>query len=128
MGIILLRGSGDSAPDGNSESRSEQANSMKDDKSERKPDARSKGPPEPTRSNLNADNDGQFQTFWFTSEIYYLLGIVVVEFYASFLHFWVFKDTLPFLPLMLVSVYCAGGIVWCWSQPDIIEVVLIKQD
>lgn len=41
-------------------------------------------------------------------------GIVAVETYASFLHPWVFREAWPFVPLMLVSCYCAIGVTWTW--------------
>lgn len=44
----------------------------------------------------------------------YLLGLVVVELYASWLHPALLGRKLPFLPLMLVSTYCALGIAYAW--------------
>jgi alpha-1,3-glucosyltransferase len=41
-------------------------------------------------------------------------GIVAVETYASFLHVRVFGEAWPFVPLMLVSCYCAVGVTWTW--------------
>ena len=61
-------------------------------------------------------------------EVLYLIGLILVEIYSSFLHTMIFKGELPFLPLMLISVYCASGMVWSWSQPDIIEVLVVKRD
>jgi len=45
----------------------------------------------------------------------YLMGIVPVELYCSFGHGMVFKDRWPFIPLMLISVYSAIGIVYAWG-------------
>lgn len=47
-----------------------------------------------------------------TIESLYLLGAIPVYVYAEFIHLLLFKDRegLEFLPLMLVSVYCAAGI------------------
>eukprot|EP00884_Botryococcus_braunii_P019288 jgi/Botrbrau1/6042/Bobra.0042s0025.2 len=42
-----------------------------------------------------------------------LLGIVGVELF-SLLHPLLLGDRLPFLPLMLISVYCAAGLLWAW--------------
>jgi alpha-1,3-glucosyltransferase len=47
-------------------------------------------------------------------ERWYLLGLVLVELYASWLHAVLLGSTLPFLPLMLVSTYCAVGIGYAW--------------
>ncbi|KAF8379154.1 hypothetical protein HHK36_028583 [Tetracentron sinense] len=44
----------------------------------------------------------------------YLLGLLVVEIWGQFLHPYLLGDRLPFLPLMLVSVYCALGIMYSW--------------
>ncbi|KAG0587534.1 hypothetical protein KC19_2G171900 [Ceratodon purpureus] len=47
-------------------------------------------------------------------ERFYLGGLVVVEIYGLCVHpFW-FGSSLPFLPLMLTSVYCAVGMVYFW--------------
>lgn len=51
----------------------------------------------------------------------YLGGLVVVEIYGQCLHPFLFGSSLPFLPLMLTSVYCAVGMVYFWlSQLHII--------
>ena len=48
-------------------------------------------------------------------EACYLYGLVFLEFYCSVIHpFTVLAAKLPFLPLMLTSVYCAVGVVWAW--------------
>lgn len=73
----------------------------------------------------SSSESAMFLNIW---EVMYLLSIILIEFYASFLHWKILGDKLPFLPLMLISVYCAGGIVWSWSQPDIVEVVVLKQE
>lgn len=44
----------------------------------------------------------------------YLWGLLPLEIYCSIVHYILLRDTLPFLPLMLTSVYCAFGIVWAW--------------
>lgn len=48
------------------------------------------------------------------SEKVYLGGLVVVEVYGQCLHPFLFGSALPFLPLMLTSVYCAVGMVYFW--------------
>ena len=62
------------------------------------------------------------------AETAYLAALVAVELFATWIHPKLLGEQLPFLPLMLISVYCAGGMAWIWSQPDIIEVHLAKQD
>ena len=48
-------------------------------------------------------------------EACYLYGLLVLEFYCSALHpFTALAVKLPFLPLMLTSVYCAVGVAWAW--------------
>lgn len=48
-------------------------------------------------------------------EACYLYGLVLLEFYCSAIHpLTVLAVKLPFLPLMLTSVYCAVGVVWAW--------------
>nr|CAD7423113.1 unnamed protein product [Timema monikensis] len=50
-------------------------------------------------------------------ESLYLLGLVPLFIYECFVHPLSGLDaTLPFLPLMLTSVYCAVGISYCWLK------------
>ncbi|XP_071692884.1 dolichyl pyrophosphate Glc1Man9GlcNAc2 alpha-1,3-glucosyltransferase-like [Rutidosis leptorrhynchoides] len=44
----------------------------------------------------------------------YLVGFVVVEVWGQFLHPSILGCRLPFLPLMLVSFYCALGMMYSW--------------
>ncbi|KAL3516794.1 hypothetical protein ACH5RR_023696 [Cinchona calisaya] len=44
----------------------------------------------------------------------YLLGLLVVEIWGQFLHPVVLRDKLPFLPLMMISIYCAFGMMYSW--------------
>ncbi|XP_010544555.1 PREDICTED: probable dolichyl pyrophosphate Glc1Man9GlcNAc2 alpha-1,3-glucosyltransferase [Tarenaya hassleriana] len=44
----------------------------------------------------------------------YLFGLVIVEIMSQFLHPYFLGDKLPFLPLMLISTYCAFGIMYSW--------------
>ena len=46
----------------------------------------------------------------------YLAGFVLLEVYCSFLHAALWGLRLPFLPLMLTSMYCALGIGWVWTH------------
>lgn len=50
-------------------------------------------------------------------EIFYLSLVVILEFYSSCLHFVIsFDKKLPYLPLMLTSVYCAIGVMYSWIK------------
>ncbi|XP_069134127.1 dolichyl pyrophosphate Glc1Man9GlcNAc2 alpha-1,3-glucosyltransferase-like [Argopecten irradians] len=48
-------------------------------------------------------------------ESVYVLGIVPLELFNSLGHPLLFRR-LPFLPLMLTSVYCAIGVTYCWLK------------
>ena len=48
-------------------------------------------------------------------EVLYLLGLVPLELYGTFIHRWLQQDEkLPFLPLMMVSCYSAVALVYGW--------------
>ncbi|VDO94266.1 unnamed protein product [Soboliphyme baturini] len=47
-------------------------------------------------------------------ELFYVLGIVCIEFYCRFAHTLLFTTRLPFMPLLITSVYCAIGVVYSW--------------
>ncbi|AES99183.1 dolichyl glycosyltransferase [Medicago truncatula] len=53
----------------------------------------------------------------------YLVGLVVVEIWGQVLHPLLLGDKLAFLPLMLISVYCALGIMysWIWQLRSIVK-------
>lgn len=53
----------------------------------------------------------------------YLAGLVVVEIWGQFLHPLLFGDKFAFMPLMLISVYCALGIMysWIWQLRSIVK-------
>jgi len=63
-------------------------------------------------SDESTSDDGRFEIGWIGKG--YLLGLVAVETWGQFLHPLILGDTFPFLPLMLISVYCALGITCCW--------------
>lgn len=44
----------------------------------------------------------------------YLWGLVPLELYGGWAHAWAWRGALPFLPLLLTSVYCGAGVVHCW--------------
>ncbi|KAK3007222.1 hypothetical protein RJ639_016688 [Escallonia herrerae] len=44
----------------------------------------------------------------------YLLGLLVVETWGQFLHPLLLGSRLPFLPLMMISIYCAIGMMYSW--------------
>ncbi|KAI0209331.1 putative dolichyl pyrophosphate Glc1Man9GlcNAc2 alpha-1,3-glucosyltransferase [Lamellibrachia satsuma] len=52
-----------------------------------------------------------------TIESVYIVGLVAVEVYCSLIH-WLLglQDRLPFLPLLLMSTYCAVGISYSWLK------------
>lgn len=45
----------------------------------------------------------------------YLAGLVVLELYCTLGHKALLGERLPFVPLMLTSVYCAVGVTWAWG-------------
>ncbi|XP_075094921.1 dolichyl pyrophosphate Glc1Man9GlcNAc2 alpha-1,3-glucosyltransferase-like isoform X1 [Nicotiana tabacum] len=53
----------------------------------------------------------------------YLLGLLAVEIYGQLVHPILFTERLPFLPLMLISIYCAFGMMysWIWQLRQIIK-------
>ncbi|ESQ39100.1 hypothetical protein EUTSA_v10001410mg [Eutrema salsugineum] len=44
----------------------------------------------------------------------YLMGLVIVETVSQFLHPYFLGDKFAFMPLMLISTYCAVGIMYSW--------------
>ncbi len=46
----------------------------------------------------------------------YLWGFIPLEIYCAAVHPLMFASKLPFLPLLLTSVYSAMGISFCWLQ------------
>lgn len=46
----------------------------------------------------------------------YCAGFVPLELYCAFIHKMLLGARLPFLPLMLTSMYCALGIGWVWVR------------
>ncbi|XP_021756442.1 probable dolichyl pyrophosphate Glc1Man9GlcNAc2 alpha-1,3-glucosyltransferase [Chenopodium quinoa] len=65
-----------------------------------------------TEENLGISEKGGFGIGWIYKS--YLIGIVAVEIWGQFLHPYILGNKLPFLPLMLVSVYSALGIMYSW--------------
>ncbi|ONK71805.1 uncharacterized protein A4U43_C04F12580 [Asparagus officinalis] len=53
----------------------------------------------------------------------YLFGLVFIEIWGQILHPYLFGSKLQFLPLMLISVYCAIGMMysWAWQLIQIIQ-------
>lgn len=48
-------------------------------------------------------------------ESLYLYGLIVLCVYDNAIHaLWGLDKTLPFLPLMLTSVYCSVGVIYVW--------------
>lgn len=48
-------------------------------------------------------------------EFVYLLGLAPLEMYCTFGHSLLMGERLPFMPLMLTSVYCALGVSYAWA-------------
>jgi alpha-1,3-glucosyltransferase len=46
----------------------------------------------------------------------YMAGLVPLELYCALGHRALLGDRLPFVPLMLTSVYCAAGVLWAWGR------------
>lgn len=44
----------------------------------------------------------------------YLVGLLVVEIWAQFLHPFILGGKFPFVPLMLISMYCSLGVMYSW--------------
>ncbi|CAI9102092.1 OLC1v1000298C1 [Oldenlandia corymbosa var. corymbosa] len=65
--------------------------------------------------------NGDFVIGWFGKS--YLLGLFVVEIWGQFLHPLFLGNKLPFLPLMLISTYCAFGMIysWIWQLRQIVR-------
>lgn len=69
-----------------------------------------------TESICDADNQKRrFDLGWIEKS--YMVGLIIVEIWGQFLHPHFFGNKLPFVPLVLVSTYCALGIMysWCWQ-------------
>lgn len=62
-------------------------------------------------SNGDASKEG-FSIGWIEKS--YLVGIVIVELWGQFFHHLILGDKLPFIPLMLISIYCAIGVIYSW--------------
>lgn len=71
-------------------------------------------------SNIVTQNGG-FIIGWIEKS--YLLGLLVVEIWGQFLHPIVLGNRLPFVPLMMISIYCALGMMysWIWQLRQIIR-------
>ncbi|GAV71796.1 Alg6_Alg8 domain-containing protein [Cephalotus follicularis] len=59
-----------------------------------------------------AAKKGDFSIGWAGKT--YLYGLLVVEIWGQFLHPILLGDKLSFVPLMLISMYCAFGITYSW--------------
>ncbi|KAA8515808.1 hypothetical protein F0562_018581 [Nyssa sinensis] len=55
---------------------------------------------------------GGFVVRWIEKS--YLLGLLVVETWGQFLHPILLGNRFPFLPLMIISIYCALGMMYSW--------------
>ncbi|KAK4744249.1 hypothetical protein SAY87_010561 [Trapa incisa] len=68
-----------------------------------------------------ASSSGEFKICSMTR--IYLFGLVIIELYGQFLHPYLLGNDLPFLPLMMISTYCALGMTysWIWQLRQIIR-------
>ncbi|KAK6043379.1 deoxyribonuclease V [Cooperia oncophora] len=48
------------------------------------------------------------------SSLMYVLGLIFLEFYGTFVHQALFGSNLAFLPLMMISLYNAIGVLYCY--------------
>ncbi|EFC41684.1 predicted protein [Naegleria gruberi] len=70
------------------------------------------------------NNSGRlFSTF----ERLFLYGLILIEIYQVLIHQFIFSDRLPFLPLMIVSFYCAVGLHYSWLKIFSISTFSIKE-
>lgn len=59
-----------------------------------------------------------------SAENLYISGFFLLQLYVGVIHHLIWptlpvsldQDTMAFLPLMLISVYCAVGILWAWLK------------
>ncbi|KAJ8506315.1 hypothetical protein OPV22_007201 [Ensete ventricosum] len=66
-----------------------------------------------TKTNNSSASNGK-QGFIGKFGTIYLLGLLGVELWGQLLHPHIFGSGLPFLPLMLISIYCAAGMMYSW--------------
>ncbi|XP_052191791.1 probable dolichyl pyrophosphate Glc1Man9GlcNAc2 alpha-1,3-glucosyltransferase [Diospyros lotus] len=59
-----------------------------------------------------ATQKGEFAIGWLGKT--YLFGVLAVETWTQLLHPILLGNRLPFLPLMMISVYCAFGMMYSW--------------
>lgn len=64
------------------------------------------------RNLINTFEKGKLDIGWIRKS--YLVGLVAVEIWGQFLHPLILENKLPFLPLMLVSIYSAFGMIYSW--------------
>ncbi|KAL5560624.1 hypothetical protein UlMin_036835 [Ulmus minor] len=65
-----------------------------------------------SKATLEKKREDGFNIGWIEKS--YLVGIIIVELWGQFLHPLLLGNKLPFLPLMLISIYCALGVIYSW--------------
>jgi hypothetical protein len=70
--------------------------------------------PGPAEHAHAGSGQGMGQPLLARGEAAYLCGLAALEVYCSAVHPLVLAKRLPFLPLLLTSVYCAAGMAWAW--------------
>ncbi|MCO5584588.1 hypothetical protein L7F22_038519 [Adiantum nelumboides] len=58
------------------------------------------------------------------SKLVFIFGLILVEVYNQMLHHLIFNEKLPFLPLMMISVYCSVGMLYLWIKQLIFVMAL----
>jgi len=70
---------------------------------------------DPIRSKKEPENAAQAIGLTLLERIY-LYGLILIQAFYSIIHPLLFHDKYPFLPLLLVSVYCAIGLFYVWVR------------
>lgn len=52
----------------------------------------------------------------FVEKLIFSIGILLLEIFSNVIHPYLFRDRMPFLPLMFTSVFCAISLVYLWGR------------